>query len=136
MSPRATVWPPHAGIIGAASPQNCGPLPPVCPPPGNHGRKPASPLALLLSDPTRRPGPHPSAHLSGSQIPPESSHECSSQQAQAVLKFHMGWSCGSVQQSFCGAEPPQKLFFDRNNPGYSRSSGLCSCRMSRAMTWV
>jgi hypothetical protein len=44
MSHRATVWPPHAGIIGAAGSRNCGPRPPVCPPPGNHGRKPASPL--------------------------------------------------------------------------------------------
>jgi len=43
MSPRATVWPPPAGLIGAAGSQNRGPLPPVCPPPGHHGRKPASP---------------------------------------------------------------------------------------------
>jgi hypothetical protein len=43
MSHRVTVWPPHAGLIGAAGSLNRGPLPPVCPPPGHHGRNPAAP---------------------------------------------------------------------------------------------
>jgi hypothetical protein len=43
MSHRATVWPPPAGSIGAAGSRNRGPLLPVCPPPGHHGRKPAAP---------------------------------------------------------------------------------------------
>ena len=43
MSHRAAVWPPHAGLIGAAGSRNRGPLPPVGPPPGHHGRNPASP---------------------------------------------------------------------------------------------
>jgi hypothetical protein len=43
MSHRTTVWPPHAGIIGAAGSQHRGPLPPVRPPPGDHGRKLPSP---------------------------------------------------------------------------------------------
>jgi len=42
MSHRAPVWPPHAGIIGAAAPRNRGPLPPMCPPPANYRRQPAS----------------------------------------------------------------------------------------------
>jgi hypothetical protein len=43
MSPRATVWPPHARLIGVAGSQNRGLLPPVCLPLGHHGRKPAAP---------------------------------------------------------------------------------------------
>jgi hypothetical protein len=43
MSPRTTVWPPPADIIGAAGSQHRGPLLPVCPPPGDHGRKLPSP---------------------------------------------------------------------------------------------
>src|SRR6266545_1919678 len=70
-------------------------------------------LTLRLSDPTRHPGPHPSAHLSESQRPPESSHERASQQAQAVLKCQTGGSCASVQQSFCVGSAPQKLSFVR-----------------------
>jgi len=42
MSPRATKWPPHAGISGVAGSQHRGLRPPVCPPPGNHGRTPTS----------------------------------------------------------------------------------------------
>jgi hypothetical protein len=43
MSHSTAVWPPHAGLIGAAGSRNRAPLPPVCPHPGNRGRKPASP---------------------------------------------------------------------------------------------
>src|SRR6266511_2335307 len=68
-------------------------------------------LTLLPADPTRRPAPHPSSHLGGSQMPPQSSHECASQQVHAVLKFHTGRSCGSVQQRLCVGSAPQKLFF-------------------------
>jgi hypothetical protein len=42
MNHSTAVWPPHAGIIRAAGSRNRSPLPPVYPPPGNHGRKPAS----------------------------------------------------------------------------------------------
>jgi hypothetical protein len=42
MSHRTAVWPPYAGIIRAAGSRHRGPLPPVCPPPGNRGRKPTS----------------------------------------------------------------------------------------------
>jgi hypothetical protein len=38
MSPRTAVWLPYAGIIGAAGSRTRGLLPPVYPPPGNHGR--------------------------------------------------------------------------------------------------
>jgi hypothetical protein len=43
MSPSATRWPPHAGSRGVAGSQNPGLFPPVCPPPGNHGRTPTAP---------------------------------------------------------------------------------------------
>jgi hypothetical protein len=71
------------------------------------------PLALRPSDPIWRQGPHPSAHLGGSPLLPPSSHECASQEARAVLKFHTSWSRGSVQPSFCVGCAPQKLFFVR-----------------------
>jgi hypothetical protein len=45
---------------------------------------------------------------------PPPSPECASQAALVVLKFHMGWSRGSVQQSFCVGAAPQKLFFVRH----------------------
>ena len=73
MSHRATVWPPPAGSIGAAGSQNRGPLPPVCPPPGHHGRNPASPspcghrlppgVRLLTPLPTSRDHRYPPNHL-------------------------------------------------------------------------
>jgi hypothetical protein len=43
MSHRAAVWPSPASLIGAAGSRNRGPLSPVCPPRGHHGRNPASP---------------------------------------------------------------------------------------------
>ena len=43
MRPRATMWPPHASSSGVAGSQNRGLLPPVCPPPGHHGRTPTAP---------------------------------------------------------------------------------------------
>jgi hypothetical protein len=43
MSHSATVWPPHAGLIGAASSRNRGSLPRVCLPPGHHSRTLPSP---------------------------------------------------------------------------------------------
>jgi hypothetical protein len=43
MSCRTAMWPPPAGLIGAAGSRHRGPLPPVCPPPGHHGWNPASP---------------------------------------------------------------------------------------------
>lgn len=43
MRPRAPVWPPPAGSLGAAGCRNRGPLLPVGPPPGHPGRTPAAP---------------------------------------------------------------------------------------------
>ena len=71
------------------------------------------PDALRPLHPPRCPGPHPSAHLGGSPLPPSSTHECSSQENPAVLKFPMGWRRGSVPQRFCGGSAPQKRFFVR-----------------------
>jgi hypothetical protein len=109
MSHRTAVWPPYAGIIRATGSRHRGPLPPVCPPPGNHGRKPTSAPPC---------GPRiPPASGSSPLFPPRwitsppSSHEYASHEAQAVLKFHMGWNRGSVQHRFCVGYAPQKLFF-------------------------
>jgi hypothetical protein len=73
MSRSAAVWPPHAGNIGAAGSRNRGPLPPVYPPPGNHGRKPASPspcgprippgVRVLTPPPTSVDHKYPPDHL-------------------------------------------------------------------------
>jgi hypothetical protein len=43
MRPRATMWPPHAGISGVAGSPHRGLLPPVCPPPRHHSRTPSAP---------------------------------------------------------------------------------------------
>jgi hypothetical protein len=49
MTHSTAVWPPHTSLFGAPGSRNCAPFPPVCPPPGNWDRTPASP-------PPRRPG--------------------------------------------------------------------------------
>lgn len=74
------------------------------------------PLALLPPDPTRCPSPSSSSHLRGSRTNPQPAHECSSQEAPLVLKFHTGCSCGAVQPRFCGGSAPQKRFFVRLPP--------------------
>jgi hypothetical protein len=63
MSHRAPVWPPHAGIIGAAAPRNRGPLSPVCPPPANYRRQPpsTSPCGLQISSGVRLLTPLPTS---------------------------------------------------------------------------
>ena len=63
MSHRAPVWPLHAGIIGATAPRNRGPLPPVCPPPANYRRQPAStsPCRLQIPPAIRLPPPLPTS---------------------------------------------------------------------------
>jgi hypothetical protein len=63
MSHRAPVWPPHAGIIGAAAPRHRGPLPPVCPLPANDRRQPAStsPCGLQSPPPVRLLTPLPTS---------------------------------------------------------------------------
>jgi hypothetical protein len=76
MSDRATALAPQSGIIAATGLQNRGPLPPVCPPPENDGRKPASPwpccpwipptlrvLALLPTSFDHRPSPNHLANV-------------------------------------------------------------------------
>jgi hypothetical protein len=72
MSNRAPLWPPHAGIIGTAAPRNRDLLPPVCPPPANYRRKPASPspcgprvppdVRILTPLPTAADPRHPLNH--------------------------------------------------------------------------
>jgi hypothetical protein len=42
MSHRTAVWPPQAGLSGAAGSQNRGLFPPLYPPSGNHGWPPPS----------------------------------------------------------------------------------------------
>ena len=109
MSHRAAVWPPHADLIGAAGSRHRGPLPPVCRPPGHHGRNPA-PLALRpLSSPVS--GSLTSAHLGGSPLPPSSNHECSSQETQAVLNPILGLAPRFSSGVFVFGSMPQKLSF-------------------------
>jgi hypothetical protein len=76
MSHRAPVWPLHAGIIGAAAPRNRGPLPPVCPPPANYRRQPAStsPCGLQIPPAIRLPSLFPPRWITG--IPPTMSRMC------------------------------------------------------------
>jgi hypothetical protein len=73
MSRSAAVWPPHPGLIGATVLGTRDPLPPVYPPPGNHGRKLASPspcgprlppgVRVLTPPPTTVDHKYPPDHL-------------------------------------------------------------------------
>jgi hypothetical protein len=93
------------------------------------------PLARRTWDLPRRPEPHPSAHLAGAQVPRRSSHECASQEAQPILKFHREWRGGSVQPRFCVGCAPQKLLFVRPRcarPNGARDKLSCSPAHSAA----
>jgi hypothetical protein len=113
MRHRAPVWPPQAGISGAAAPRNRGPLPPVCPPPANSRRQPAStsPGGRQIPPVSAASPLFPPPWITGT---PQPSHECASQAALLVLKFQTDWSCGAVQQRCCGGSAPQKLLFVRS----------------------
>jgi hypothetical protein len=117
------VWSPHASLIGAAGSRPRGPLPPVCPPAGHPGRKPAFPAP---GGPRIPPGARVLTPL-----PTSVDHRYAPHHRTHVLPKRLGLSENAIRAG--AAVPFNQVFVSAARHKHSSSLGRASDSVGSAL---